>query len=162
MRYLDCIFPKVFFQLHLPRLYWMWAGSSISCVHVFSQVWMFVTPGFVATRLLCPWDSPAKNTGGGCHFLLQQYIWIYFNPFHLHNNTWEQGHQSTEKLSHLLKATELSRAEPELDGNVGSEPAGDALFLSHPNSAVLWTVSTFKSWGEGTDIEGNTLPPDSS
>ena len=23
------------------------------------------------TRLLCPWDSPRKNTGVGCHFLLQ-------------------------------------------------------------------------------------------
>ena len=23
-------------------------------------------------RLLCPWDSPGKNTGVGCHFLLQQ------------------------------------------------------------------------------------------
>ena len=23
------------------------------------------------TRLLCPWDSPDKNTGVGCHFLLQ-------------------------------------------------------------------------------------------
>ena len=23
------------------------------------------------TRLLCPWDSPGKNTGVGCHFLLQ-------------------------------------------------------------------------------------------
>ena len=23
------------------------------------------------TRLPCPWDSPGKNTGGGCHFLLQ-------------------------------------------------------------------------------------------
>ena len=23
------------------------------------------------TRLLRPWDSPAKNTGVGCHFLLQ-------------------------------------------------------------------------------------------
>ena len=23
------------------------------------------------TRLLRPWDSPGKNTGGGCHFLLQ-------------------------------------------------------------------------------------------
>ena len=21
-------------------------------------------------RLLCPWDSPGKNTGVGCHFLL--------------------------------------------------------------------------------------------
>ena len=23
------------------------------------------------TRLLCPWDSPGKNTGVGCHLLLQ-------------------------------------------------------------------------------------------
>ena len=23
------------------------------------------------TRLPCPWDSPSKNTGVGCHFLLQ-------------------------------------------------------------------------------------------
>ena len=23
------------------------------------------------TRILCPWDSPGKNTGVGCHFLLQ-------------------------------------------------------------------------------------------
>ena len=24
------------------------------------------------TRLLCPWDSPCKNTGVGCHSLLQR------------------------------------------------------------------------------------------
>ena len=27
--------------------------------------------GLQPTRLLCPWDSPSKNTGIGCHFLLQ-------------------------------------------------------------------------------------------
>ena len=27
--------------------------------------------GLLPTRLLCPWDSPGKNTGIGCHFLLQ-------------------------------------------------------------------------------------------
>ena len=26
--------------------------------------------GSYPTRLLCPWDSPGKNTGVGCHFLL--------------------------------------------------------------------------------------------
>ena len=25
----------------------------------------------IPVRLLCPWDSPGKNTGVGCHFLLQ-------------------------------------------------------------------------------------------
>ena len=27
--------------------------------------------GLQSTRLLCPWDSPGKNTGVGCRFLLQ-------------------------------------------------------------------------------------------
>ena len=27
--------------------------------------------GLEPTRLLCPWDFPGKNTGVGCHFLLQ-------------------------------------------------------------------------------------------
>ena len=27
--------------------------------------------GLQATRLLCPWDSPGKNTAVGCHALLQ-------------------------------------------------------------------------------------------
>ena len=27
--------------------------------------------GLQPTRLLCPWDSPGKNTGVDCHFLLQ-------------------------------------------------------------------------------------------
>ena len=26
----------------------------------------------VAANLLCPWDSPGKNTRVGCHFLLQK------------------------------------------------------------------------------------------
>ena len=28
--------------------------------------------GLQLTRLLCPWDSPGKNTGVGCHALLQR------------------------------------------------------------------------------------------
>ena len=28
--------------------------------------------GLLPTRLLCPWDSPGKSTGVGCHFLLQE------------------------------------------------------------------------------------------
>ena len=29
-------------------------------------------------RLLCPWDSPGKNTGVGCHFLLQRNITLNY------------------------------------------------------------------------------------
>ena len=37
----------------------------------FSHVRLCVTHRRQPTRLLCPWDSPGKNTGVGCHFLLQ-------------------------------------------------------------------------------------------
>ena len=37
----------------------------------FSRVRLCVTPQTAATRLPRPWDSPGKNTGVGCHFLLQ-------------------------------------------------------------------------------------------
>ena len=36
----------------------------------FRHVHFFVTHGLQSTRLFCPWDSPGKNTGVGCHFLL--------------------------------------------------------------------------------------------
>ena len=37
----------------------------------FSHVQSFATLWTIACRLLCPWDSPGKNTGVGCHALLQ-------------------------------------------------------------------------------------------
>ena len=36
-----------------------------------SRVRLCATPQTAATRLPRPWDSPGKNTGVGCHFLLQ-------------------------------------------------------------------------------------------
>ena len=38
---------------------------------LFSRVWFFVTPWTVAHGLLSPRDYPGKNTGVGCHALLQ-------------------------------------------------------------------------------------------
>ena len=45
--------------------------KSLSCVR------LFATHGLWPTKLLHPWDSPGKNTGVGCHFLLQR---IFPNP----------------------------------------------------------------------------------
>ena len=46
---------------------------SIVCVHAVSPVVSdSVRPyGLQPTRLLCPWDTAGKNTGVGCHALLQ-------------------------------------------------------------------------------------------
>ena len=37
----------------------------------FSRVRLCVTPETAAHQAPRPWDSPGKNTGAGCHFLLQ-------------------------------------------------------------------------------------------
>ena len=37
----------------------------------FSRVWLGATPWTAAHQASRPWDCPGKNTGGGCHFLLQ-------------------------------------------------------------------------------------------
>ena len=57
---------------------WWWSPSSDhSLVYLllllshFSHVRLYVTHRRQPTRLPRPWDSPGKNTGMGCHFLLQ-------------------------------------------------------------------------------------------
>ena len=41
--------------------------------------------GLQPARLLCPWDSPGKNAGVGCHFLLQGiFLTQGLNPSLLH------------------------------------------------------------------------------
>ena len=50
-----------------------------------SRVQFFVTPWTAAARLLCPWGFPSKNTGVGCHFLLQGiFLTQGSNPHRLH------------------------------------------------------------------------------
>ena len=59
----------------------------------FSPVWLFVTPWAIARHApLCPWDSPGKNTGMGCHFLLQGFFLTKrSNPCLLHLLHWQAG-----------------------------------------------------------------------
>ena len=48
--------------------------------------------GLQPARLLCPWDSPGKNTGVGCHALLQGIFPTQgLNPLLLHLLHWQVG-----------------------------------------------------------------------
>ena len=40
---------------------WKWSRLLVS-----DSLW---PPGLYPAKLLCPWDTPGKNTGVGCHFL---------------------------------------------------------------------------------------------
>ena len=50
------------------RVSTMWC-SSVSHSVVSSSLW---PRGLCPARLLCPWDSPGKNTGVNCHSILQK------------------------------------------------------------------------------------------
>ena len=57
----------------------MYQFSSVSRVQVLRPY------GLLPARLLCPWDFPGKNTGVGCHALLQGIFPIQCsNPHLLH------------------------------------------------------------------------------
>ena len=47
---------------------WRVVGFCSSCYLVTKSCQLFAIPWTVATRLLCPWNFPDKNTGLGCHF----------------------------------------------------------------------------------------------
>ena len=83
---------------HFPLLYWhlrcsstctciSWVSSPSvlpECLHVCSVVPTLCDPmHWRPTRLLCPWDFPGKNTGVGCHFLLQGIFLTQGSNLHL-------------------------------------------------------------------------------
>ena len=56
----------------------LWFNIVICCCLVLKSCLILWWPhGLQPDRILCPWVSPGKHTGAGCHFLLQG---IFFRP----------------------------------------------------------------------------------
>ena len=73
-----------------------------SCSVVSDSLWPH---GLQPTKLLCPWDSPGKNAGVGCHFLLQAiFLTQGSNPGLLHRmqilSHWATGEASVLSWSY--------------------------------------------------------------
>ena len=75
-----------------------WVGPSHNPLYVvcvlsrFSHVQLFATLWTVAHQAPCLWDSPGKNTGVGCHALLQGIFLIQgSNPHFLRLQRWQMG-----------------------------------------------------------------------
>ena len=86
------------------------------------RVQLFVTHELQPLRLLLTWGFPGKNTGVGCHFLLQG---IFLTQNHLKKSNESQGWVTT-----LSSGLEQYRKE---EINVGAESSiSNSLFL------VLW------------------------
>ena len=98
----------------------------------------FATPWIVAfsgasmdCRLLCPWDFPGKNTGVGCHFLLQEIFPI-------------QG----LKLQNLRKTKQNTQGlNPHLlHWQVDSLPPGKPLMRCYSHCKVLSLLTGLLGW----------------
>ena len=77
MAFFKIFFFFIFDFLKFKLYAWVQVHLVFSCFSVAQSVSSLVVSnslqshGLQPTRLLCPWDSPGKNTGVGCHFLLQ-------------------------------------------------------------------------------------------
>ena len=99
----------------------MWA-CSVTLV-VSDSVWPY---GPSPARLLCPWDSPGKNTGGGCHALLPGDPWP--NPRLLHL---PHCKQALRPLGHLGSPLDTHRVRAQSCGTLcnptDSNPSGPSV-----------------------------------
>ena len=75
--------------------------------------------GLQPTSLLFPWNSPGKNTGEGCHFLLQGiFLTQELHPSLLHHmwSLYRQSHQGLPVLRKMLKVSgKVREIQPRLD-----------------------------------------------
>ena len=63
--------------------------------------------GLQPARLFYPWDFPGKNTGVGCHFLLQEiFLTQGLNPSLLCLLHWQEGFLALHHLGSPIQGTE--------------------------------------------------------
>ena len=63
-------FEHCFASMQQSNVY-IYADFMLACMPAQSHHGALQPHGLYPARLLCPWDFPGKNTGLGCHFLLQ-------------------------------------------------------------------------------------------
>ena len=99
-------------------------SAMCACMLSCSVMFDFLLPlGLQPTRLLCPWNSP-KNTGFGCHFLLQGIFPTQgSNRCLLHASPATAGRfYSTEPLGKSLLCENTAKRQRSMNQEVGPFP----------------------------------------
>ena len=95
-----------------------------------------VTSWTVAHQALCPWDFPGKNTGVGCHFLLQRvFLTQRLNLHLLHFLRWQAD---SLPLHHLGISTLLNMVQLAWDLSRAMETMPH--WHSREGQAILWKM----------------------
>ena len=121
-------------------------------------------------RLLCPWDSPGKNTGVGCHALLQgilptqgQSRWLLpsalADGFFTNNATWEAPPSPHQTLYSRPSYSDPNQQKGCFQGDCthldGMESAGtSSLPLTRAEAASVSHVSGYTFWRELRWLQG--------
>ena len=93
------------------------------------------------TRLLCPWDSPGKNTGVGCHFPLQCTL-SRFSHVQLCVTPWTIAHWAPMGFSRQEYWNGLPVPSPKLTWSCSKEKFRKE---SRIIEIILWFISEYKS-----------------
>ena len=92
----------------------------------------FLQPhGLQAARLLCPWNSPGKNTGVGCHSLLQGIFLIQGSSLGLLH--------CSQILYHLRLQGNLQKRRSERGGQQGPDHVG---LQSYDKDLILGVIGS--------------------
>ena len=84
------------------------------------------------TRLFCPWDSPGKNTGVGCHFLLQ--------------------------CMRVKSESEVAQSCPTLRDPVDCSPPGSSVHGIFQARVLEWGASAFSGYTDDTTLIFSGFP----
>ena len=99
-------------------------------------------------RLLCPWHSPAKNTGMGCHFLLQGIFLtqgLNLCLLHCRRHWGSSSRWYTYTLRQTRQISTGNSIKNEKNKNTSSLQWPDGPGLTHKNESKQSYVSTASS-----------------
>ena len=119
--------------------------------------------GLLPARLLCPWDCPGKNTGVGCHFLLQRIFptqGLNLGLPHCKQTLYHLSYQGKLKYTYIfISHTYISLCSEMSGGGGGLVDFCNPMDHSLPGSSVpgilqarIWSELLFPS-------PGNLQPP---
>ena len=106
--------------------------------------------GLQPTRLLCPWDSPGKDTGVDCHFDLQHWAGWVANPMWLvslqKEETWTQT--PTQWQHHVKTGVTLPQARklPEARREAWNASSPRACEAALPCRHLVLRLLTSEQW----------------
>ena len=106
----------------------------LSCSAVSDSLW---SHGLYPARLLCPWDFPGKDTGVGCHFLLQEIFLTQESNLHLlcllhcRWTLYLLSHQGSPKYSPNRPTSSKIRFSPQVGGTIAIMDEGERWVNRH-------------------------------